>query len=156
MQNFELYIPTQVIFGKDTHLQAGELIKKLQRKKVLVHYGSQSAEKSGLLDQIFASLEKSGIRYTALGGAVPNPRLSKVYEGIELCRKEEITFILAVGGGSVIDSAKAIGYGVANPEFDVWELYKRTQTAHGCLPLGAIVTIAASGSETSDSSVITN
>lgn len=156
MQNFELYIPTQVIFGKDTHLQVGELIKKLQCKKVLVHYGSQSAEKSGLLDQIFASLEESGIHYTALGGAVPNPRLSKVYEGIDLCRKETVDFILAVGGGSVIDSAKAIGYGVANPEFDVWELYKRTQTAHGCLPLGAIVTIAASGSETSDSSVITN
>lgn len=156
MRNFELHIPTRVVFGKDTHLQAGQLIKEQNVKKVLVHYGGQSAKRSGLLDQVFHSLEEEKIDYTTLGGVVPNPRLSKVYEGIELCREEGVDFILAVGGGSVIDSAKAIGYGVANPDFDVWELYQKTKTAQGCLPLGAIVTIAAAGSETSDSSVITN
>lgn len=156
MRGFELYTPTKVVFGKDTHLQAGQLVKDQHCKKVLVHYGGQSARKSGLLDQVFDSLEKEGIAYTSLGGVVPNPRLSKVYEGIDLCKKEGVDFILAVGGGSVIDSAKAIAYGVANPEFDVWELYAKTKTAHACLPLGSIVTIAAAGSETSNSSVITN
>lgn len=156
MRGFELYTPTKVVFGKDTHLQAGQMVKDQHCKKVLVHYGGQSARKSGLLDQVFDSLEKEGVAYTSLGGVVPNPRLSKVYEGIGLCKKEGVDFILAVGGGSVIDSAKAIAYGVANPEFDVWELYAKTKTAHACLPLGSIVTIAAAGSETSNSSVITN
>lgn len=156
MRGFELYTPTKVVFGKDTHLQVGQLIKEQHCKKVLVHYGSQSAEKSGLLNEVFAALEKEEISYTVLGGVVPNPRLSKVYEGIDLCRKEGVDFILAVGGGSVIDSGKAIAYGVANPEFDVWELYTKSKTAHDCLPLGTILTIAAAGSETSNSSVITN
>lgn len=156
MRNFELYTPTKVVFGKDTHLQVGQLVKEQHCKKALVHYGGESAKKSGLLDQVFASLDEEGIAYTSLGGVVPNPRLSKVYEGIGLCRDEGVDFILAVGGGSVIDSAKAIAYGVANPEFDVWELYQKTKTAHDCLPLGSIVTIAAAGSETSNSSVITN
>ncbi|MCI8729567.1 MAG: iron-containing alcohol dehydrogenase [Lachnospiraceae bacterium] len=156
MRGFELYTPTKVVFGKDTHLQAGRLVKEQNCKKVLVHYGSQSAIKSGLLDQVCESLKQEGIDYVSLGGVVPNPRLSKVYEGIELCRKEGVDFILAVGGGSVIDSAKAIAYGTANPEFDVWELYAKTKTARACLPLGSIVTIAAAGSETSNSSVITN
>ena len=115
MRGFELYTPTKVVFGKDTHLQAGRLVKEQNCKKVLVHYGSQSAIKSGLLDQVCESLKQEGIDYVSLGGVVPNPRLSKVYEGIELCRKEGVDFILAVGGGSVIDSAKAIAYGTANP-----------------------------------------
>ncbi len=156
MRNFELYTPTRVIFGKDAHLQAGALIKERRCKKVLVHYGGKSARESGLLDEVFASLNEAGADYVTLGGVVPNPRLSKVYEGIDLCRKENVDFILAVGGGSVIDSAKAIGYGVANPKVNVWDFYVKAQTPQKCLPIGAIVTIAAAGSETSDSSVITN
>ena len=155
MQNFEYYAPTKVVFGKGTQKQAGELVKSCGGKKVLVHYGSKSAKKSGLLDEILESLDGAGLSWVTLGGVVPNPRLSKVYEGIELCRKEGVDFILAVGGGSVIDSAKAIGYGVAEGG-DVWDFYSRKRTAVSCLPVGAVLTIAAAGSEMSNSSVITN
>ena len=155
MQNFEYYAPTKVVFGKGTQKQAGELVKSCGGKKVLVHYGSKSAKKSGLLDELLESLEGAGLSWVTLGGVVPNPRLSKVYEGIELCRKEGVDFILAVGGGSVIDSAKAIGYGVAEGG-DVWDFYSRKRTAVSCLPVGAVLTIAAAGSEMSNSSVITN
>ncbi len=152
--NFNYYTPTQIVFGKGAELQTGALVQAQNCKKVLLHYGSGSARKSGLLDRIEKSLTEEGIAYVQLGGVVPNPRLSLVYKGIELCRKESVDFILAVGGGSVIDSAKAIGYGVAN-EGDVWELYDRKKQASGCLPIGAVLTIAAAGSEMSDSSVIT-
>ena len=110
--------------------------------------------RSGLLERIYRSLDAAGIPYVSLGGVVPNPRLSLVYEGIRLARKEQVDFILAVGGGSVIDSAKAIGYGVAN-EGDVWDFYEKRRTAKACLPIGVVLTIAAAGSEMSDSSVIT-
>ncbi len=156
MRNFGLYIPTRVVFGKDTHLQVGQLIKESGGHKVFVHYGGKSARESGLLDQVFDSLTEAGLSYVSLGGVRPNPRLSKVYEGIDLCKKEGVDFILAVGGGSVIDSSKAIGYGVADPEADVWEFYTHTREIRGCLPIGAVLTIAAAGSEMSDSSVITN
>ena len=119
MENFNYYAPTKVIFGKDTEKQTGQLIKELGCKKVLIHYGSGSVKRSGLLDRIKASLDEAEISYTELVGVVPNPRLSLVYEGIELCKKENVDFILAVGGGSVIDSSKAIGYGVFNGG-DVW------------------------------------
>ena len=152
--NFNYYTPTQIVFGKGAELQTGALVQAQNCKKVLLHYGSGSARRSGLLDRIEKSLTEEGIAYVQLGGVVPNPRLSLVYKGIELCRKESVDFILAVGGGSVIDSAKAIGYGVAN-EGDVWELYDRKKQASGCLPIGAVLTIAAAGSEMSDSSVIT-
>lgn len=152
--NFNYYTPTQIVFGKGAELQTGALVQAQNCKKVLLHYGSGSARKSGLLDRIEKSLTEEEIAYVQLGGVVPNPRLSLVYKGIELCRKESVDFILAVGGGSVIDSAKAIGYGVAN-EGDVWELYDRKKQASGCLPIGAVLTIAAAGSEMSDSSVIT-
>ena len=155
MLNFEYYTPTKVVFGKDTEKQAGELVKAFGGTKVLVHFGGQSAKKSGLLDRICNSLEEAGLSYVTLGGVVPNPHLSKVYEGIELCKKEGVDFILAVGGGSVIDSGKAIGYGVAN-EGDVWDFYAKKRTAKACLPIGAVLTIAAAGSEMSKSSVITN
>ena len=155
MLNFEYYTPTKVVFGKDTEKQAGELVKTFGGTKVLVHFGGQSAKKSGLLDRICNSLEEAGLSYVTLGGVVPNPHLSKVYEGIELCKKEGVDFILAVGGGSVIDSGKAIGYGVAN-EGDVWDFYAKKRTAKACLPIGAVLTIAAAGSEMSNSSVITN
>ena len=143
MLNFEYYTPTKVVFGKDTEKQAGELVKAFGGTKVLVHFGGQSAKKSGLLDRICNSLEEAGLSYVTLGGVVPNPHLSKVYEGIELCKKEGVDFILAVGGGSVIDSGKAIGYGVAN-EGDVWDFYAKKRTAKACLPIGAVLTIAAS------------
>lgn len=156
MRNFEYYTPTQVLFGKDTHLQAGSLLKKSGAKKVLIHYGGQSAVRSGLIDEITSNLKEEGLEYITLGGVIPNPLLSKVREGIELCQKEHVDFILAVGGGSVIDSSKAIGYGVANPNNDVWDFCLKKAVPTGCLPIGVILTIAASGSEMSSSSVITN
>lgn len=155
MVNFEYFTPTKVVFGKNAEEKTGELIKAQGCKKVLVHYGGNSAKKSGLLDRICVSLEKEGISYVTLGGVVPNPHLSKVHEGIELCKKEGVDFILAVGGGSVIDSGKAIGYGVAN-EGEVWDFYAKKRIPEACLPVGAVLTIAAAGSEMSDSSVITN
>ena len=155
MLNFGYYTPTRVVFGKNTEDQVGRLVKEQNCKKVLVHYGSQSAVKSGLLDRIYASLKEASIEYVSLGGVVPNPRISKAREGIELCRKEGVDFILAVGGGSVIDSAKAIGYGVACGG-DVWDFYSKKRIPTGCLPIGCVLTIAAAGSEMSNSSVLTN
>lgn len=155
MNSFQYYTPTKIVFGKGAEEKTGQLIKEQNCKKVLVHFGGQSAKKSGLLDRICASLDAEGIQYVTLGGVVPNPRISKVYEGIALCRKENVDFILAVGGGSVIDSAKAIAYGLAY-DGDVWDLYARKAQATACYPLGAVLTIAAAGSEMSDSSVLTN
>lgn len=154
MLRFEYYAPTRVIFGEDAERKTGALIKREGGKKALVHYGGGSAVRFGLLDRIYASLEQAGVEYVSLGGVVPNPVLSKVYEGIELCRREQVDFILAVGGGSVIDSAKAIGLGLSN-DCDVWELYGGEARPKGCMPVGAVLTIAAAGSEMSDSSVIT-
>lgn len=156
MRSFEYFAPTKVIFGKDSHLQIGDILKKENCHKVLIHYGGKSAVASGLIDEVSGYLTDAGIDFVTLGGVVPNPRLSKVHEGIELCKKENVDFILAVGGGSVIDSAKAIGYGVANPWTDVWNFYLKTEVPTACLPIGVIPTIAASGSEMSNSSVITN
>ena len=156
MRSFEYFAPTKVIFGKDSHLQIGDILKKENCHKVLIHYGGKSAVASGLIDVVSGCLTDAGIDFVTLGGVVPNPRLSKVREGIELCKKENVDFILAVGGGSVIDSAKAIGYGVANPWTDVWNFYLKTEVPTACLPIGVIPTIAASGSEMSNSSVITN
>ena len=155
MFHFNYYAPTQVVFGKGTEEKTGELVKAQNCKKVLIHYGSGSVKRTGLLDRVKQALEKEKIAYTELGGVVPNPRLFLVKEGIELCKKEGVDFILAVGGGSVIDSAKAIGYGVAN-DGDVWDFYSHKRNAEGCLPIGVILTISATGSEMSDSSVITN
>ena len=155
MINFDYYAPTKVVFGKESEKKVGELIRSFDGHRVLIHYGGKSAEKSGLLDRVKASLEEEGIPYLLLGGVVPNPRLSKVREGIELCKENGIDFILAVGGGSVIDSAKAIGYGVAN-KGDVWDFYAKKRVATACLPIAAVLTIAAAGSEMSNSSVITN
>lgn len=156
MRSFEYFAPTKVIFGKDSHLQIGDILKKENCHKVLIHYGGKSAVASGLIDEVSGYLTDAGIDFVTLGGVVPNPRLSKVREGIELCKKENVDFILAVGGGSVIDSAKAIGYGVANPWTDVWNFYLKTEVPTACLPIGVIPTIAASGSEMSNFSVITN
>ena len=154
MENFQYYTPTKIIFGRGAEEQTGQLAAEQRCKKVLVHYGGGSVVRSGLLERIYRSLDAVGISYVSLGGVVPNPRLSLVYEGIRLARKEQVDFILAVGGGSVIDSAKAIGYGVAN-EGDVWDFYEKRRMAKACLPIGVVLTIAAAGSEMSDSSVIT-
>lgn len=155
MFNFNFYTPTRVVFGKETEYRIGKLVKNVNCKKVLLHYGSGSVIRSGLLGRIKESLDASGVTYVELGGVVPNPRLSLVRKGIELCRKEGVDFLLAIGGGSVIDSAKAIGYGLAN-DGDVWDFYEHTRQASACLPIGVVLTIAASGSEMSNSSVITN
>ena len=155
MNNFNLFTPTKVVFGKDTESQTGALVNAFGGQKVLLHYGSGSVVRSGLLDKIKASLQAEGIAFTELGGAVPNPRLSLVYEGIALGKKEGVDFVLAVVGGSAIDSAKAIAYGLAEPEQDVWDLYEHTRTAKACLPIGVVLTLSATGSEMSDSSVIT-
>ena len=155
MNNFNLFTPTKVVFGKDTESQTGALVKAFGGQKVLLHYGSGSVVRSGLLDKIKASLQAEGIAFTELGGAVPNPRLALVYEGVALGQKEGVDFVLAVGGGSAIDSAKAIAYGLAEPEQDVWDLYEHTRTAKACLPIGVVLTLSATGSEMSDSSVIT-
>ncbi len=154
MFNFKYFTPTKVVFGKDTESQVAELIQEFGGKKILIHYGGGSVIRSGLMDRVKATLDAANINYVILGGAVPNPRLGLVYEGIELCKKEEVDFILAVGGGSAIDSAKAIGYGVAN-DGDVWDFYDGKRKATGCLPIGVILTLSATGSEMSDSSVIT-
>lgn len=154
MNDFTYFAPTKVVFGKGAEGQVGKLCKEQGATKVLVHFGGDSAKRSGLLDRVCAALEEEGLPYVTLGGVVPNPRLSLVYEGIELCRREGVDFLLAVGGGSVIDSCKAIGYGLAN-DFDVWELFDKKRAATGCAPVGAVLTIAAAGSEMSDSTVIT-
>lgn len=153
MNNFNFYSPTEFVFGKDRENECGTYVKKFGGSKVLIHYGGNSAKKSGLLDRVKKSLENSGIAYCELGGVQPNPRDGLVYKGIELCRKENIDFILAVGGGSVIDSSKAIAAGVPY-DGDFWDFYsgKRIEKA---LPVGTVLTIAAAGSEGSGDSVIT-
>lgn len=155
MKNFEYFAPTKVVFGKDTELQTGKLVREQGGTKVLVHYGSHSAEKSGLLGRICASLKQEGLEYVLLGGVKPNPRVSLAREGIRICREEGVDFLLAVGGGSVIDSTKCIGYGLYNGG-EVWDFYAKKRTAKGCTPLGAVLTIAAAGSEMSSSCVMTN
>ncbi len=153
MDNFQFYSPTEFVFGRGTENEAGHYVRKHGGSKVLLHYGGGSAERSGLLGRIRDSLRASGITFTELGGVKPNPRDTLVYEGIELCRKEQIDFILAVGGGSVIDSAKAIAMGVPY-EGDFWDFYcgKAPEKA---LPVATVLTIAAAGSEGSGDSVIT-
>ena len=154
MFDFQLYTPTKVVFGRNAEAQVGDLVKAQNAKKVLIHYGGGSVIRSGLLDRVKASLDNAGISYVELGGVVPNPRLSLVYKGIDLAKSEGVDFILAVGGGSAIDSAKAIAYGLAE-DADVWELYAHTRTATACLPVGVVLTLSATGSETSMGSVIT-
>ena len=155
MNSFTFHIPTKVVFGKDSHLQVGELLNNCGATKVLLHYGGNSAIKSGLLDQVKSCLNDYHIDFVELGGVVPNPRLSKVHEGIQLGRDEKIDFILAVGGGSVIDSSKAIAYGIPY-QGEVWDFFTKKATPVSAIPVGTILTIAAAGSEMSNSTVITN
>ena len=155
MDKFQFHAPTQIIFGKETQKRVGNLCKQYGAHKVLVHYGGHSAEKSGLLTAVCQNLQEAGLEYVLLGGVVPNPRLSKVLEGVQLCKEQAVDFILAIGGGSVIDSAKGIAYGVANPG-ELWDYYSGKLSIQDALPLGAVLTIAAAGSEMSNCSVITN
>lgn len=154
IKDFNFYAPTRVVFGKSSEEKIAELVVSHHAKKVLIHYGGGSAERSGLLDVVRNQLRQAGIDFVELGGVVPNPLLSKVQEGIALCRKEQVDFILAVGGGSVIDSSKAIGYGV-NYDGDVWDFWAGKATPKQCMPIGVVLTIPAAGSEMSSSCVIT-
>lgn len=156
MFDFQYYTPTKVIFGKGAENQVGELVKMYGGHSVLVHFGGQSAIRSGLLDRVKASLDAAGVKHVELGGVVPNPHLGKVLEGVELAKANDVDFILAVGGGSVIDSSKGIAYALAEPDENVWELYEHTRTAKACLPVATVLTISAAGSEMSCGSVITN
>ncbi|MEY8351845.1 iron-containing alcohol dehydrogenase [Lachnospiraceae bacterium 54-53] len=154
MLNFDFHIPTRIIFGRDSQKEIGSLLKPHARK-VLLHYSGDRIKKNGLYDTVKASLKEQGIDFVELGGVVPNPRLSLVYEGITLCKNEQVDLILAVGGGSVIDSAKAIAIGVYY-DGDVWEVYEQGKAITAALPVATILTIPAAGSESSNSTVITN
>ncbi len=155
MQNFELALPTEVIFGRDIEAGVGEKIKALGGTKVLIHYGGGSVKRSGLFDKITASLSAAGLAYVALGGVSPNPKLSFVREGIALCKAEGVDFLLAVGGGSAIDSTKSIAMGLHDGR-DVWEIITSGTPPVGSSPFGCVLTLSAAGSETSNSQVITN
>ncbi|MFP3153805.1 iron-containing alcohol dehydrogenase [Lachnospiraceae bacterium ZAX-1] len=154
MLNFDLHTPTRMIYGKDEHKRIGKLLAPYA-KKVLVHYGGASAKKSGLLDQVFDSLKAAGIEYVELGGVLPNPRVELAREGIKLAKKEKIDLVLAVGGGSAIDSAKAIAVGYYY-DGDIWDLYQDSIPPKKVLPVATILTIPAAGSESSISTVLTN
>ena len=153
MDNFNFYSPTEFIFGKGRASEAGHYVKKYGGSKVLIHYGGGSAVKSGLIGTVKSSLDGAGIAYCELGGVQPNPRDTLVYKGIDLCRNEGVDFILAVGGGSVIDSAKAIAIGVPY-DGDFWDMYCG-KVPEKALPVATVLTIAAAGSEGSGDSVIT-
>ena len=154
MENFNFYSPTEFVFGKNTEIKVGEYVKKYGGTKVLVHFGSNSAKKSGLLDRVCDSLENENIDYILLGGVQPNPRDTLIYQGIEICRKENIDFILSVGGGSCIDSSKGIAAGFYY-DGDFWDMYLRKAPVTKALPIGTVLTIAAAGSEGSGASVVT-
>ena len=154
MRNFDFYSPTYFVFGKDREAETGRYVKRFGGSRVLVVYGGQSAKRSGLLDRIMACLKEENLYAVELGGVKPNPRSGLVYEGIDLCRREKIDFILAVGGGSVIDTAKAIGMGVPY-DGDFWDFFTGKAKIEHTLPVGTVLTISAAGSEGSDSCVIT-
>ena len=154
MESFDLYTPARILFGKDRQKEVGALLKPLA-KKVLIHYGGGSIKATGLYNEIITSIQAAGVDYVELGGVQPNPRLSLVREGIALCEKEKVDFILAVGGGSAIDSAKAIAMGVCF-DGDVWEIYEKGLPVEKALPVATVLTIPAAGSESSGDTVVTN
>lgn len=156
MQSFQYYIKTDVVFGEGSVCRTAELVKKHGGSRVLVVYGGGSAKRSGLLDRVFALLDEALIPYDSIGGVQPNPRVELAREGVKRAVEFRADLILAVGGGSVIDTAKAIAHGAANPETDIWEFWKRREVLTRSTPVGVILTIPAAGSETSDSAVLTN
>lgn len=151
----EYYTPTHVYFGKGAELEAGRLLKEAELDRVLVHFGSGSVKRSGLLERVEKTLKEHGITFIELGGVQPNPRITLVRKGVELCRENNLKAVLAIGGGSVIDSAKAIGYGAFNGG-DAWDFYSFKRKPQGSIPIATILTLSATGSEMSSSSVITN
>ncbi|MFO7969020.1 MAG: iron-containing alcohol dehydrogenase [Bacillota bacterium] len=155
MENFIFHSPTKFVFGKDTENEVGDLLNSYGAKKVLIHYGTGSIKRSGLFDRVIESLKEAKIDFVELGGVVPNPRDDLVYEGIDLCKTENVDFVLAVGGGSAIDSAKAIAAG-AKYDGDFWDFYDRKAKIEDALKIGVILTLPAAGSEGSASAVITN
>lgn len=155
MENFIFQSPTEFIFGKGTQKKTGEALKRYGARKVLIVYGSDRIERAGLMKEITDSLEKEGIGFVKFGGVKPNPTADSVYAGIEVAKKESVDFILAIGGGSPIDCAKAIALGVAN-EGDFWDFYDKQRVPETALPVGVVLTIPAAGSEGSGNSVITN
>ena len=156
MQSFQYYIKTNVVFGEGSVCRTAELVKKHGGSRVLVVYGGGSAKRSGLLDRVFALLDEALIPYDSIGGVQPNPRVELAREGVKRAVEFRADLILAFGGGSVIDTAKAIAHGAANPETDIWEFWKRRAVPTRSTPVGVILTIPAAGSETSDSAVLTN
>ena len=154
MRDFEFLSPTKIIFGRNSEAKVGREVKNYSRK-ILLHYGKGSIIRTGLYDRVVKSLKEEGIDFIELGGVQPNPRVSLVREGIEICRKNGINLILAIGGGSVIDSSKAIAVGVPYSG-DVWDFYAGKMEPKTALPVGVVLTIPAAGSEASKSSVITN
>ena len=155
MLNFTIHTTTEVVFGRDIEGQIGPKLKKIGAHRVLVHFGGSSARSSGLLDRVEKSLFDAGLSFIELGGVSPNPKVGMVRKGVELCKREGIDFILAVGGGSVIDSAKGIGMGVATGR-DPWEFAATGAAPEKTLSIATVLTLAASGSETSNSCVLTN
>ena len=157
MYNFTQYSPTEIVFGRDTQKEAGKLVKKWGGNRVLLVYGGGSVVRSGLLDTIKKELEGQQVSYTELAGVKPNPRLSLAREGVKKAIAFQADMILAVGGGSVIDTAKAVAHGAANPDKDIWDVFwMQKEPVTKSLPVGVVLTIAAAGSETSDSAVLTN
>jgi alcohol dehydrogenase YqhD (iron-dependent ADH family) len=155
MLNFEFYSPTRLIFGKGTADQIGAHIAPLA-KKVLVHYGSVRIEKNGLLARITDSLAAAGVSSVTLGGVRPNPDVELVRQGVELARREGVELVLCVGGGSVIDSGKGIALGLKNPDADLWEVYEKNLDTAGAYPVACVLTFPAAGSESSNSTVLSN
>lgn len=155
MLNFEFHTPTKVFFGKDTHKQVGNILNNYGFKKILLHYGGGSIKKTGLYDQVIESLNRNKIEFIELGGVEPNPKVSLVRKGTQICKEEKVDMVLAVGGGSVIDSSKVIAV-AALSDHDPWEFLSKKETPTKALPVGTILTLSASGSEMSNSAVLTN
>ncbi|MBQ6540429.1 MAG: iron-containing alcohol dehydrogenase [Oscillospiraceae bacterium] len=156
MAEFNYCAPTEILFGSGMEQRTGELVRKYGGTRVLLVYGGRSAITSGVLPKVEDSLRSVGLYVAKLGGVVANPHLTKAYEGIEICKKENIDFVVGAGGASVIDTAKTIAYGAGEPDKDVWELFLHDRKAKNALPVGAVPTIAAAGSEMSDSTVLTD
>ena len=155
MKKFTYWSPTEIVFGPDAEMQAAELVKKHGGSRVLVIYGGQSAKRSGLLDRVMDTLREAGLEALSLGGVVPNPLVSTAREMAESGKAFGADFVLGVGGGSVLDTAKGVAHAIANPGHDIWDFWTGTKVTRS-LPVGAILTISAAGSETSNSSVLTN
>ena len=156
MQSFTYHCPTEIIFGRGAENAVAEKLRAFGASRVLILYGGGSAERTGLLSRIEKNLTSAGLAFLVMGGVRPNPRVSFVREAIREGLAADVNFILAVGGGSVIDSAKAVAHGIANPTTDIWDIWTHKAELTKTMPFGSVLTIPAAGSETSDSAVLTN